>query len=488
MGFPPECERRWQIVSKITAFAIQFSPMSTIVARAPSSTRAEISALWRLAWPMLVGQLATVGMGVADVAMTGHVSAEELAAVSLGTSVWSIILVTVMGIMMAMNTVVAHEIGAAQFGRIPHVVRQALWKGLGVGLIAGLLANLATLLFDHIGLDPAVNAKASMFVHVISIGMPAFACYRALYGYTASINQTKPVMVIAILGLLFNVFVNWLLVFGNWGMPKLGGVGCAVATGVGMWLMLGAMVAWIRVAPAYRLTYPFTHWEWPNWPEIASMLRLGLPIGVTHFAETSAFGAISLLVARFGVVQVSAHQVALNFASLVFMVPLSFGIALITRVGQALGEGNPQRARFVAWVGVAMSVAFGVVSAACIAVFRWEIARAYTSDPAVQETCVHLLLFAALFQLSDAAQVAASCAIRGYKVTRQPMVIQLVAFWGFSLPLGYVLGLAPSWFPWSPSAPMAATGFWIGLVLGLTVAAVLLTWSLERISKRRAMA
>jgi len=459
--------------------------MSPAAARQHYPVLAEIGALWSLAWPMLVGQLATVGMGVADVAMTGHVSADELAAVSLGASVWSIVLVTVMGIMMAINTVVAHEIGAAQFGRIPHSVRQALWKGLGVGLLACLAANLATLVFPHVGIGEAVSDRATMFLHVISIGMPAFACYRALYGYTASINQTKPVMVIALFGLLFNVVVNWLLVFGNLGLPKLGAVGCAVGTGIGMWLMLGAMLAWIRVAPAYRQTYPFTHWEWPNWREIGSMLRLGLPIGVTYFAEVSAFGAISLLVARFGVVQVSAHQIALNFTSLVFMVPLSFGVALITRVGQALGEGDPGRARFASWVGVAMSIAFGLLSAAFIALFRWEIARAYTSDPAVQELCVQLLLLAALFQLSDATQVATSSAIRGYKVTRQPMAIQLIAFWGFSLPLGYVLGLAPGWFAWSPSAPMAAAGFWIGLVLGLTVAAVLLTWALERLSRAR---
>lgn len=444
-----------------------------------------MSSLWRLSWPMLIGQLATVGMGVADVAMTGHVSAAELAAVSLGASVWSIILVTVMGVMMAINTVVAHEIGAARYDRIPHSVRQSMWKGLGVGLIACVAANLATLVFDHIGLDPEVNADASMFVHVISLGLPAFACYRALYGYTTSINQTKPVMVIAIGGLLFNVFVNWLLIYGNWGFPQLGGVGCAVATAIGMWLMLGAMLFWIGHAPVYRQTYPFARWEGPVWSEIGSMLRLGLPIGVTYFAEVSAFGAISLLVARYGVIEVSAHQIALNFASLVFMVPLSFGVGMITRVGQALGEGNPQRARYAAWVGMGMSLGFGVVSAMFILLFRHQIAAAYTSDAAVQALCVQLLLLAAVFQLSDAAQVAASSAIRGYKVTRQPMQIQLLAFWGFALPVGCVLGLAPSWFPWSPPAPMAASGFWIGLVLGLTIAGVLLTYSLHRLSKAR---
>jgi MATE family multidrug resistance protein len=461
--------------------------MSSIAApgQRAASIRAEIITLWRLSWPMLVGQLATVGMGVADVAMTGHVSAEELAAVSLGASVWSIVLVTVMGVMMAINTVVAHEIGAARYDQIPHSVRAALWKGLIVGLCGCLVANLCTLLFDHIGLDGHVADRASLFLHVISVGMPAFACYRALYGYTTSINETRPIMIIALGGLAFNVLVNWLLVFGNLGFPRLGAVGCAVATATGMWLMLGAMVWWVRTASAYRATYPFGKWEGPDWQEIGAMFRLGLPIGITYFAEVSAFGAISLLVARFGVVQVSAHQIALNFVSLVFMVPLSFGIALLTRVGQALGEGNPVRARFVGWVGVAMSVAFGVLSAAFIMLFRWDIARAYTSDGAVQAMCVQLLLFAALFQLSDSTQVAVASAIRGYKVTRGPMVIQLLAFWGVSLPVGCVLGLAPAWFPWSPAAPMSAVGFWMGLVLGLTVAAVLLTWAFRRLSRQR---
>jgi MATE family multidrug resistance protein len=445
----------------------------------------EIRALWHLAWPMLIGQLATVGMGVSDVAMTGHVSAADLAAVSLGASIWSIVIVTVMGVMMAINAVVAHEVGAGKFDRIPHVVRQALWKALGVGAIAFVAANLGTYLFDYLELEAAVRDKATTFVHVISFGLPAFTAYRTLYGYSTSLNQTKPMMVIALGGLCFNIVVNWLLVYGHLGFPKLGAVGCAVATGVGLWLMLGAMLWWIARAPAYHTTYPFTHWEGPNRQEIGSMLKLGLPIGITYFAEVSAFSAVCLLVARFGVVSMAANQIALNFVSLVFMVPLSVGIGLITRVGQALGEGDPVRARFVSWVGVATALGFGVLSATFIALFRFQIAAAYTSDPAVQTMAANLLLFAALFQLSDSTQVAASSAIRGYKVTRRPMFIHLTAFWGFSLPVGCLLGLAPTWMPFHPAQPMAASGFWIGLTLGLTVAATSLVWFLNRLSLHR---
>jgi len=407
-----------------------------------AAIRLEIRALWHLAWPMLIGQLATVGMGVSDVAMTGHVSAADLAAVSLGASIWSIVIVTVMGVMMAINAVVAHEVGAGKFDRIPHVVRQALWKALGVGAIAFVAANLGTYLFDYLELEPAVRDKATAFVHVISFGLPAFTAYRTLYGYSTSLNQTKP-------------------------------------------MMLGAMLWWISRSPAYHGTYPFTHWERPNRQEIGSMLKLGLPIGITYFAEVSAFSAVCLLVARFGVVSMAANQIALNFVSLVFMVPLSVGIGLITRVGQALGEGDPVRARFVSWVGVATALGFGVLSATFIALFRFQIAAAYTSDPAVQTMAANLLLFAALFQLSDSTQVAASSAIRGYKVTRRPMFIHLTAFWGFSLPVGCLLGLAPTWMPFHPAQPMAASGFWIGLVLGLTVAATSLAWFLNRLSLHR---
>ncbi len=450
-----------------------------------SKIRSEIAKLWQIAWPVLIGQLATVGMAVSDVAMTGHLSSQDLAAVALGASLWSIILVTVMGIMIAINAVVAHEVGASAFDKIPHIMRQSMWMAFGVGLIACGLLNASTVVFDYLQLEPIVNAKASQFVHVISLGMPAFAMYRALYSYTTSLNETKPVMVIAIIGLFFNIVVNWLFIYGQFGLPQLGSTGCAMATGVGMWLMLGCMLWWTHKAPVYQQTFPFTHREGPKWSEIRSMLKIGLPIGVTYFAEVSAFCAVGLLVAKFGVVAISANQIALNFSSLIFMVPMSLGIALTTRVGQTLGEGDVVHARFVSWVGVGVGLVFSVFSASFMTLLRYQVAAAYTSDPAVQEVAANLLLLAAIFQLSDAAQVTLACALRGYKVTRVPMMIHILAFYGVALPVGCALGLAPDWMPWHPAKPMEATGFWIGLVLGLTVAAFFLSIFLHRLSSSR---
>ena len=463
---------------------------TALAARLPRNRRVltEIRSLWQLAWPILIGQLATVGMSVTDVAMAGHASAQDLAGVSLGVSIWNMTMLTLMGLLMSINPLVAHHVGADEHHAIPHLVRQGLWKALAVGLLAFGIANLAAQVFDVMNLEPKVRAVAKDFVHVVSFGLPAFSCYRVLYGYSTSINQTKPMMVIALVALLLNGCINWLLVFGNGGFPALGGVGCAWSTMLCVWFNLGAMLLWMRLSPAYRRTWPFTHFEAPNGAKLRSLFRLGLPIGVTYFAETSAFSLIALMVAKFGSAQVAAHAIALNFTSLTFMVPLSLGLALLTRVGQSLGAQDPVAARFRAWVGVGLSLAFAILSAVGMAWMRHGIASAYTSDVTVAAVAAHLLVFAALFQISDCTQVVISCAIRGYKVTRSPMVLHLAAFWGFSLPLGVVLGLAPQWLPFAPAQPMQAQGFWIALVVGLTVAASGLAFMLRNVTRKRILA
>ncbi|APW38244.1 MATE family efflux transporter [Rhodoferax koreense] len=447
--------------------------------------RLEIASLWQLAWPILVGQLATVGMNAVDVAMAGHASAEDLAGVSLGVSIFHILMVTIMGVMMSVNPTVSHHMGAGELSRIPQVVRQALWKSLGIGLVAMALANGATVVFDHMAIEPVVRALAKDFLHVISFALPAFCAYRVLYGYSTSINQTKPMMVIALLALALNVLLNALLVFGLFGLPRLGGLGCAYATVACLWFELATIVWWMHRSPAYRATWPFGRFEGPNGPGIRKLLRLGLPIGVTFFAESSAFSLIALLVAGFGTTVVAAHQIALNFVSLLFMLPLSIGVALLSRVAQALGAGDPVLARQRAWVGVGVALACALFTAVGTALLAQQIAGAYTSDVQVATLAAQLLLFAAVFQMSDGTQVAVANAVRAYKVTRLPMLIHLGAFWGICLPLGCVLGLAPAWLPWRPAVPMAAQGFWTALAVGLTVAALALTWLLQRLSASR---
>jgi MATE family multidrug resistance protein len=446
--------------------------------------RTEARALWKLAWPILIGQLANIGMSVTDVAMAGHASSADLAGVSLGVSIFNMIILTIMGLVMSVSPLVAHHVGAREFEAVPHVVRQGLWKALIIGVIAFVLAQLAAFLFDYMEVEADVRTVAKSFVRVTSFGLPAFTLYRILYGYSTSINQTKPMMVIALMALFLNGLINWVLVFGNWGAPALGGVGCAWSTALCVWFNLVALVVWMHYSPAYRSTWPLGAYEPPHRTKLRSLFRLGIPIGITHFAETSAFGLIALLIAKFGSREVAAHQIALNFTSLTFMVPLSIALALLTRVGQSLGAGDAATARFRSWVGVGITVIFSLLSALGIAIFSQEIARAYTIDVLVVQSAAKLLMLAALFQLPDCVQVVTMSAIRGYKVTRAPMVLHLTAFWGFCLPLGCVLGLAPHWLPYTPAQPMAAQGFWIALTVGLSISATGLIAMLRGTAKR----
>ncbi|GAB4217188.1 MAG: proton-coupled multidrug efflux MATE transporter PmpM [Rhodoferax sp.] len=445
--------------------------------------RAELLGLWQLAWPILVGQLAVIGMAVVDVAMAGHASAADLAGVALGVSIWNMLSISLMGLMMSVNPMVAHAVGAGQLDWVPAIVRQGLWKALALGLAGTLLANLCVPLFDTLGLEPQVHHVAQRFVHISSLCLPLFAMYRVLHGYSTSLNQTKPLMVIALLALSLNALVNWVLVFGRLGFAPQGGAGCAWALLITLSFSVLALLGWMRHSPAYRSTWPFAHWEGPNAPLLRELLHLGWPIGLTYFAETSAFSLIALLVAPLGSTEIAAHQIALNFTSLVFMVPLSLGLALLTRIGQSMGAQDPVRARFQAWTGVALALTLATVSAGLMALCAQPIARLYTRDPAVVALTSSLLLLAALFQLSDATQVVTSCAIRGYKVTRPPMLIHMTAFWLFALPLGYALGLGATGLAWLPTQPMGARGFWIALVVGLTVAAVGLSLLLRRVAQ-----
>lgn len=452
--------------------------------RSPRAILQEVSALWRLAWPIMVAQLAQTGHAFVDVVMAGHYGSTDLAAVSVGASVWVTLMVSVMGLMLALSPLVAQAFGARSYGRIAPITQQAIWQALWLSALVWLVSRLAESVFLHLELTPEVASKAAGFLRGICLGLPAFAVYRALYGYSASVNQTKPIMVIAVLGLLLNIPFNYVLIYGKLGLPELGGVGCGYASAIDLWLTCAIMLAWLLWSPRYRDFRLFARFEPLRWVEQKQLLKLGLPIGLMFFIEVSAFAIVALLVGRFGVVQVAAHQVTLNFSSLVFMIPSSLATAVTVRVGQALGAQQWRQARFVSWVGVGLGLLVAMVSALSIVLFARQIAGVYTQDEAVIALVSQLLLFAAVFQLSDATQVNTAGALRAYKVTRLPMVIHMTAFWGVGLPLGVALGLAPGWLPFAPAQPWAAKGFWLGLVVSLTIAAALLAALLARVTRR----
>ena len=246
------------------------------------------------------------------------------------------------------------------------------------------------------------------------------------------------------------------------------------------WLfMLVAMSLWVKRAPSYQASQLFSHFEWPRWPMLRHLLSVGVPIGVAVFAEASIFSVIALLIGALGATVVAGHQIALNFTSLIFMIPLSLGMAVTVRIGQELGRNAPRDARFVAGVGIGAALVYACFSASAMLLFSEQIARIYTPDPAVVAVAASLFLYAALFQFSDVVQVTAAGALRGYQDTRMTMVYTLFAYWGIGLPLGYLLGLTDHL-----GAASGPAGLWQGLIAGLSCAALLLSVRLARSARR----
>mgnify|MGYP001810149190 CR=1 FL=1 len=280
-------------------------------------------------------------------------------------------------------------------------------------------------------------------------------------------------MVLAFVGLGVNTLFNWLLIWGHWGLPALGGAGCGWATAIGMWFALLALVIWTIFSPAYRDFYLWHGWSWPHWASQWRLLKIGLPMGGAALAEVGAFSSIAVLVGRFGAVQIAAHQVALNFSSIIFMIPMGLSSAMTIRVGQMLGPGDARAARRVAWTGIALGLLIALTAIPIILLGRQAIVTIYSSNREVQQLAANLLLFAAIWQLVDAAQVTGIGALRGYKITLAPMLLVFVAFWLFGIPLGAWLGYT------GITAPMGIYGFWIGLVTGLiliSLGIVLVLW------------
>ncbi|WP_346727600.1 MATE family efflux transporter [Zestomonas insulae] len=443
--------------------------------------RRELRALLSLAAPIMIAQLSHSAMGFVDAVMAGRVSPRDLAAVALGNSIWIPVFLLMTGILLATTPKVAQRFGAGKHEEIGPLVRQALWLALAVGLgAAALLAFGAEPVLQLMGVEADLVAPSMGYLHGIAMGLPAVALYHVLRCFSDGLGRTRPSMLIGIGGLLLNIPLNYVLIYGHLGFPALGGVGCGWASGTVMWFMLLVMLAWVSWAPVYQPSRLFGRFDWPRREPIQRLLSVGLPIGIAVFAESSIFAVIALLIGGLGATVVAGHQIALNFSSLVFMIPYALGMAITVRVGQALGRREPHAARFAALVGVATALGYACLSASLMLLLREEIAAIYTPDPQVIGVAAMLIVYAALFQFSDAIQVSAVGALRGYQDTRITMLLTLFAYWGIGLPVGYALGLS-DWL----GAPSGPSGLWQGLIAGLTVAAVMLSLRLLLSAKRQ---
>lgn len=436
--------------------------------------------LIRLAWPVLVAQLAVMTNGLIDTVMAGRLSALDLAAVGIGASVYVTVFVTVLGVLLALTPTVAHLYGAGRYAAIGGEVRQSLW-------VAVLLAALAMAVLFNPGpllalseLPPALDVKVRDYLDIIAWSVPAALAFRLFYSFSSGIGRTRPIMVFNLIGLMLKIPLNAVFMYGLFGAPELGGPGCAVATALIAWTTAGAAWIWCARHPGYREFALFARFEPPRLRALVAMLKLGLPIGATFLIDVTAFTFMMLFIARLSPVVSGAHQIAANLAALTFMLPLALGNATAVLAGQALGAGDAARARRAGWAGIAMGMSVAVGISLALWFGAETLAALYTPDAAVRAAAAPLIALVALYHLADALQAVAVNALRGYRKSTVPMVIYAVALWGVGLAGGYALG-----FGGVLGEPLGAAGFWLAAIASLVLAGVLVTVYFERVSRAR---
>jgi MATE family multidrug resistance protein len=426
---------------------------------------------FRLAWPLALGQLAAMAMSVVDAVLAGRHGPTTLAAVAVGSALWTVALLVCIGVTLAVPPSVAQLNGAGRRGEIAPLWRQAMWLALAMGLALMAFVWASPALLEPFGIADDVRPQAAAFLRAISPGAPALALYFTCRNLSEGLAWTRPTLVFGVAGLALLAPLGYALMFGVGPLPELGAAGLGLATATVFWLQLAGFLLYLRRSGRFRDLGLFDRFEAPDRARILALLRLGLPMGVSIFMEGSLFVMTALLIGGLGTVDVAAHQIALNVISACFMLPLGVAMATTVRVGHAAGAGDLSGARWATASGFVLALACQA-GAALLLVFggHW-LAGFYTADAAVAALAVNLMLYAAVFQLPDGVQVLSSGALRGLKDTRVPMFITIFAYWCVGLPLGAWFGLHQG---------LRAPGLWIGLILGLSVAAVLLLLRLRR--------
>lgn len=428
-----------------------------------------------LAAPLVGNNLSIIGMQFADTVMAGQLGARDLAALSVGVGYYHLYLLIGLGVLMAVSPSVAHAFGANDTRGVTRYCRQAWWVALALAVMLVTGLRQVDWVLPALGISPEIIPTSVGYVHAMSFGMPALLGFLALRYTSEGMGRTKPIMYFGFLGLTANVIGNWIFMYGKFGMPQLGAVGCGVATALSEWLMFLAMFAYMRRQRAYREFDFFARVERPDWQVLRELLRIGAPIAGSILAEGGLFVCAALMIGGMGATLTAGHQIALNYASFMFMVPLAISSATTIHVGHTIGRGERGRARSAGLLGIGMCATVMAMSAIGIVLFNDGIASIYTRDVPVREVAAGLLLMAAIFQLSDGVQVGAAGALRGFKDTAIPMTMCIFSYWVVGFPLAYGYGVHQG------GGPLYV---WIGFIAGLTVAATLLVSRYLYVSRR----
>ncbi|WP_291375994.1 MATE family efflux transporter [Devosia sp.] len=430
----------------------------------------EFKETFALAWPLVIAQLAQNALHTTDVILLGWLGSTYLAAATLATSFLTPFLVGGVGIVGAVAPLVAQARGARDIKAVRRIVRQGCWAAILLGAILVPMVLQIKPLYLALGQDPVATELADQFIQIAAWSLfPALGII-AFRSMLSAFDATRAILVITVLGVLVNALIAYTLIFGHFGFPRLELRGAGIATLTSNIVMFLAMMIYVvRHKKLKRFHVLVRFWK-PDWARFREIFRIGTPIGLTVVAEVGLFTAAALLMGRIGTDEVAAHAVALQCASIAFMVPLGLGIAATVRVGRAYGRGDAEGIRKAGYVSLVMGTGFMVLSCIAFLAFAPDIVRIFL-DPNVEANAKALglattfLLVAGVFQLADGAQVVAAHALRGMSDTKIPMILAIVGYWGVGLPIAYVLGFVADW---------GGTGIWIGLAAGLTFAAVVL--------------
>ncbi|MEJ1959486.1 MAG: MATE family efflux transporter [Nitrosomonadales bacterium] len=434
----------------------------------------------RLAWPVLIAQLALMANSVIDTAMAGRLSVTDLAAVGIAASIMGTVLMSVISVLLALPPIIAQLYGSGQSANIGREIHQSVWVSLVLAFVAILLLHYPEPFIGIAKLQPPVEARVRAYLDASAWGVPATILLRLFFGLSTGIGRPRPVMTFNLLALFFKVPLNALFMYGLLGFPTMGGPGCAVATAIDAWVMAAIAWIWCLNHPQYKEFQLQVRFSGPDRKAIWAFLQLGIPIGLTFIADMTAFTFMALFIARLGPVVSGAHQIAANIAVVAFMFPLALGNATSVLAGQAIGAGQPERARHTCWVGIRL----GMLIAAFFSMIFWigapQIAALYTTDHQVQAAALPLIILVGFYHLGDALQAVAVNALRGYKKSFVPMVIYTITLWGIGLGGGYVLGLTNTF-----GKGRGAAGFWIAAIISLWLVAGMVALYLNAVSRAK---
>ncbi|MCA1030233.1 MATE family efflux transporter [Bacillus timonensis] len=427
--------------------------------------------------PILITQLGMFSMVLFNIMMSGKYHSSDLAGVAIGSAIWSPVFTGLSGILLAVSPIAAQRFGAKKDGEVATVLSHGIYLAC---IIAFLVITSGYFFLDPLLEKMDVPGRVQVVAHEylvgLSIGILPLFVFNVLRSFIYALGKTRIVMFILLVSLPINFFLNYVLIFGNWGFPELGGAGAGFATAFTYWF-IAAMTAFVVKTQApfsqYAKASSFKEFSFNECKEI---LKIGVPMGLSIFFETSMFAVITILISKFNVTTIAAYQSALNIVSFLYMIPMSISMALTVLVGFEVGAKRYSDAKVYSWLGINLSIIIAVVTGLLVVLFRYKVAGFYSNETAVIHLTATFLIYALFFQISDAIQATAQAALRGYKDVNPAFIMTLVAYWLVCLPLGYLL---------AHNTNLGASGYWIGLTVGLLAAGVSLSIRLLYIQRRK---